>query len=114
MATPAAGCGRGEWAEDELRELWENKNWRLSADEVQFLAETKELERQGAIRADSYMAECPFDPVWVTTRPVTILGRQMGLGSQFAYDHHHGRGQLMTSFQSVPDFQECAEDEDDE
>jgi hypothetical protein len=106
--------GRTYWAEDELNELWENKDWHLSAKEAQFLAETADLERQGAIRAESYMAECPFDPVWVTTRPVTILGRRLRPGSQFAYDHHHGRGRLVTSFHPVPDFQECSEDEHDD
>jgi hypothetical protein len=106
--------GRTDWAEDELKELWENKNWRLSPEEAQFLAETADLDRQGAIRAETYMAECPFDPVWVTTRPVTVLGQRLGLGGQFAYDHHHGRGHLVTSFHSVPDFQECSEDEDDD
>lgn len=106
--------GRIEWAEDELSELWENKNWRLSAEEAQLLAETAELERQGALRGDKYMAECPFDPVWTALRPITVLGQQLGLGSEFAYDHHQGRGRLLTDFQSVPDFQECSEDEHEE
>ncbi len=60
------------------------------------------------------MAECPFDPVWVSTCRVTILGQPLGLGGQFAYDHHHGRGRLVTSFHSVPDFQKCSEDEHDD
>lgn len=108
------GEGRTDWGEDELNELWENKNWHLSAEEARFLAETAELERQGAIRAESYMAECPFDPVWATTSPVIILNQHLGLGSQFAYDHHHGRGHLLTNFQPVPDFQECSEDKHDD
>lgn len=108
------GEGRTGWGEDELDELWGNKNWHLSAEEARFLAETAELERQGAIRAESYMAECPFDPVWAANQPVTILDQHLGLGSQFAYDHHHGRGRLLTSFQSVPDFQECSEDGHDD
>jgi len=105
--------GRTDWAEDELDELWGNKGWTLSAEEQRLLAETATLERQGSIRAPSYMAECPFDPVWTATRPVTVLGHAVKAGSQFAYNHHHGKGELQTSFHSVPDFEECAEDDDD-
>jgi len=104
--------GRASWAEDELDELWENKNWTLSADEQRLLAETATLERQGSIRASSYMAECPFDPVWTATRPVTVLGHAVKAGSEFAYNHHHGKGELLTSFHSVPDFEECQDDDD--
>ncbi len=104
--------GRTAWAEDELNELWGNKNWTLSAEEQRFLAETEALQRQGQIRATSYMAECPFDPIWTATRPMTILGRSIGLGGQFAYNHHAGKGELLTTFRSVPDFEECAEDND--
>jgi len=103
--------GRTGWAKDELDELWGNKNWTLSAEEQRFLAETQELQRQGSIRGASYMAECPFDPIWTATRPVTILGRSIQVGGQFAYNHHHGQGELLTSFRSAPDFEECAGDD---
>jgi hypothetical protein len=103
--------GRTGWAEDELDELWENKGWTLSTEEQRLLAETAELQRQGSIRPTSYMSECPFDPVWTATRPITVLGQQMQAGGQFAYNHHHGKGALLTSFRSVPDFEECQDDD---
>ena len=103
--------GRSGWAEDELDELWENKDWTLSAEEQRLLAETAELQRQGSIRPTSYMSECPFDPVWTATRPITVVGRQIQAGGQFAYNHHHGKGELLTSFRSVPDFEECQDDD---
>lgn len=103
--------GRTQWAEDELQELWENKGWLLSAEEQQFVAESADLERQGAIHATSYMAECPFDPIWTATRAVRVLGRPLKAGSQFAYNHHHGKGELLTEFRSAPDFEECQDDD---
>jgi len=103
--------GRTGWAEDELDELWENKGWTLSTEEQRLLAETAELQRQGSIRATSYMSECPFDPVWTATRSITVMGQQIQAGGQFAYNHHHGKGALLTSFRSVPDFEECQDDD---
>lgn len=102
--------GRADWAEDELDELWENKGWTLSADEQRFLDEVEALQHNGAVRATSYMAECPFDPVWTATRPVTIMGQQIPMGGQLAYNHHHGKGEVVTSFRSAPDFEECQDD----
>jgi len=103
--------GRTGWAEDELDELWENKGWTLSSEEQRLLAETAELQRQGSIRATTYMSECPFDPVWTATRSITVLGQPIRPGGQFAYNHHHGKGALLTSFRSVPDFEECQDDD---
>ena len=103
--------GRTDWAEDELDELWENKGWILSSEEQRLLAETAELQRQGSIRPTSYMSECPFDPVWTATRSITVLGQPIRPGGQFAYNHHHGKGELLTSFRSVPDFEECQDDD---
>jgi hypothetical protein len=73
--------------------------------------ETAALQRQGAISADSYLVECPYNPVWTARRPVTILGRTLRAGSQFAYNHHGGKGDLLTSFRSAPDFEECQGDD---
>lgn len=103
--------GRSAWAEDELVELWSNKRWKISGEEQRFLAETAALQREGAIRSDSYIAECPFNPVWTVLRPVTVAGQRLGRGSQFAYNHHSGKGQLLTGFQPVDDFEECQDDD---
>ena len=103
--------GRLGWAQDELEELWARKDDMLTAEEQQFLAETAALQRQGAISADSYLVECPYNPVWTARRPVTILGRTLRAGSQFAYNHHGGKGGLITSFRSAPDFEECQDDD---
>lgn len=104
--------GRTRWAEDELDELWENKNWTLSPDEQRFLAAVQQLQRDGSVRPTSYMAECPYDPVWTTLRSITLMGQQLGAGRQLAYNHHDGKGELLTSFRDAPDFEECAGDDD--
>lgn len=101
---------RTGWAEDELDELWGHKHWRLSTEEQRLMDETSQLEAQGAVRATSYMAECPFDPVWSVLRPVTVLGQRLDSGSQFAYNHHPGKGGLITGFHTVNDFQQCEDD----
>lgn len=103
--------GRTGWAEDELEELWGNKGWKLSAQEQAFLSEVKALEAQGAVGPASYMAECPFNPVWVAYRPVELLGERLRAGGQFAYNHHDGKGTLVTSFRTASDFEECADDD---
>jgi len=99
--------GRTHWAEDELEEMWQRKNWRLSPEEQRFLTETADLQRQGAISGGSYLLECPFNPVWVARRPVTVLGQSLPPGSQFAYNHHEGRGNLITGFRQGNQFEEC-------
>ena len=103
--------GRASWARDELDELWTNKRWKISAQERQYLDEVAELERQGAVRGDSYLAECPFNPIWTTLRPVTVVGQRIPKGQQFAYNHHHGKGQVLTGFHAVDDFEECEDDD---
>jgi len=72
---------------------------------------TTELEWEGAIRAASYLAECPFNAIWEPTQPVTELCRQLAPGEQFAYNHYHGKGDILTGFHPVDDFTECEDDD---
>ena len=106
-----AGEGRLDWAEDELAELWERKAYTLTAEEQQFLAETAALQRRGALSADSYIVECPFNTVWTVRQPATVLGHRFRPGSQVAYNHHGGKGELITRFSTSPDFMECQDDD---
>lgn len=103
--------GRLSWAEGELDEVWERKGYALTAEEQRFLAETAELQRRGSLSADSYIVECPFNPMWTVRQPVTILGRFFRPGSQVAYNHHGGKGEMMTRFSTAPDFMECQDDD---
>ena len=104
--------GRDGWGEDELDELWSNKQWRISADEQRFLDGVARLNEEGAIMdSASYIAECPFNSIWVARRPVTVMGCKLKAGSRFAYNHHHGKGELLTNFQPVGDFLECEDDD---
>ena len=103
--------GRLNWAEDELEELWTRKGDTLTAEEQRFLTETAALQRQGAISAESYIVECPYNPVWTARHSITILGRSVRTGQQFAYNHHGNKGELLTNFRNAPDFEECQDDD---
>lgn len=103
--------GRTHWAEDELEEMWRHKGWHLSPEEQRYLAETADLQRQGAISADAFLLECPFNPVWTAHHPVTVLGRSVASGSQFSYNHHAGRGGLLTGFRTGAAFEDCQDNE---
>lgn len=102
--------GRAAWAENEFDEFWGNKRWRLSADEARYLSEVGALQAAGAISSESYLAECPFNPIWTAQRDVVVMGKRLRRGQQFAYNHHHGKGELLTGFQAVGDFMACEDD----
>lgn len=93
------------WAKDELEEFWRQKQWKLSTREQQYLAEVADLERRGAVVAESYRAECPFNPIWTAKRPVIVLGQLVNQGGEFSYTHQAGAEELCTSFLQADAFE---------
>jgi hypothetical protein len=53
----------------------------------------------------------PFNPIWTPLGPMTVVGQRIRSGQQFAYNHHHGKGQLLTGFKPVDGFEECEDDD---
>lgn len=106
-----SSTGRTPWAEDELQELWTKKRWRLSPEEARYLDEVSNLAADGSITSQQYLAECPFNPIWTPQRDVVVAGRRFRRGQQFAYNHHDGKGEVLTGFHAVGDFMACEDDD---
>lgn len=72
-----------KFGEQEIREFWTRKAWRTTPREERYLAQVEALMKEGAISIVSRWSTCPFDPVYQTLRPVSILDMPLDRGTEF-------------------------------
>lgn len=72
-----------KFGEQEIREFWTLKGWRTTPREERYLAQCAALKKTGAISVASRWSTCPFDPVWQTHEPVSVLDTPIAAGSEF-------------------------------
>ncbi|HVY60798.1 MAG TPA: hypothetical protein VHF22_04060, partial [Planctomycetota bacterium] len=72
-----------KFGEQEIREFWTLKGWRTTPREERYVAQCEALKKAGAISVASRWSTCPFDPVWQTHEPVTVVDTPIGAGHEF-------------------------------
>jgi hypothetical protein len=72
-----------KFGEQEIREFWTRKAWRTTPREERYVAQCAQLKKEGAISVVSRWSTCPFDPVWQTLQPVSILDIAIDRGHEF-------------------------------
>lgn len=72
-----------KFGEMEIKEFWTRKGWRTTPREERYLAQCAQLKSEGAISIVSRWSTTPFDPVWQTLAPVSILDTPLGRGTEF-------------------------------
>ncbi len=83
-----------KFGEQEIREFWTRKAWRTTPREERYLAQTEALAKEGAISIVSRWSTCPFDPVWQTLQPVSILDVPIDRGHEFHLEMNENEDDL--------------------
>lgn len=63
-----------KFGEQEIKEFWTRKGWRLTEREEQYFAKTEQLYKEGQLTIVSRWYQVPYSPVYQTLEPVTLLG----------------------------------------
>ncbi len=100
----------------EMVELHGKMRGVLSAETLQFLDEIQAaVERGDAIQITSW-AECPFDPVYRTKRPLTLVGMRVPADDEVHWDIHknnyRGAVQYTKRFGRSSSWSECTGDDE--
>lgn len=83
-----------KFGEQEIREFWVRKAWRTTPQEERYLAQTAALKKEGAISVVSRWSTTPFDAVYQTLAPVTVLDRSMDRGTEFHFNMDENHDEL--------------------
>lgn len=79
----AADLQGTNFGETEIQSFWKEKRWRTTPREERFLAECTRLLERRALSVATRWSTCPFDPIYLTREPVTILGVPLPIGHEF-------------------------------
>ena len=63
-----------KFGEQEIKEFWTRKGWRLTQREEAYFARTEQLFKAGQLTIVSRWYQVPYSPVYQTLEPVTLLG----------------------------------------
>jgi hypothetical protein len=83
-----------KFGEQEIREFWTRKAWRTTPREERYLAQCEAYMKDGSISVVSRWSTCPFDPVYQTLRPVSILDVPMDKGTEFHLEMNENEDDL--------------------
>ncbi len=113
MAAPSA---RSElqgtrFGNQEMEKMWQRMGGILPAALQQYLDEVD----AAIVRGDAYMiaamANCPYEPIYRTRRPLTIVDTSIPADDEFHWDFHRGYIESTHRFGRTGDWQECREHE---
>lgn len=93
----------------EMEEMSEKMGGILSAGAQQYLDEVKAAVARGDAMMVLAMANCPFEPLYRSNRPLTLAGAHVPAHSEFHWDFHRGHLEARSRFPRVSDWQECEE-----
>ena len=94
---------------EEMREMWQKMGGILSAGAQQYLDEVEAAEAGGDIYMVAAMANCPFEPIYRTRRPVEIAGTTVPANYEFHWNFHRGHVESTQRFNRTGDWKECLE-----
>lgn len=111
VASPSARAElRGsEFGENEMQEMWQRMRGVLSARAQQYLDEVEAAVARGDAYAIAAMANCPFEPIYRTRRPLDIAGTTVPADYEFHWNFHRNEVQFTRRFGRTGGWQECAE-----
>jgi hypothetical protein len=93
----------------EMKELCEKMHQTLTAEAQRYLDETEVALGRGEIAQVAAMANCPFEPLYRTNRPMTIMGVSVPAGHEFHWNFHQNRLESAQRFRRSPEWEECEE-----
>ncbi|HEX4713602.1 MAG TPA: hypothetical protein VH164_01610 [Ktedonobacteraceae bacterium] len=111
IAAPSARSElRGtKFGTDEMEEMFEKMGGVLSAGAQQYLDDIAFAVEQGDAIMVLAMANCPFEPIYRSRRPLDLAGAHVPANNEFHWDFHRGHIDFRPRFPRVSDWQECEE-----
>lgn len=98
-----------QFGETEIRYFWKEKRWRTTPREERYFNECARLVADGAIKVSTRWSTCPFDPAYVSTRDVAVLGIPIPRGHEFHLHMDDSKDELQIGrphFRRAAGFQE--------
>lgn len=93
----------------EMDEMCEKMGGILSAGAQQYLEEVDAALARGDVYPVAAMANCPFEPVYRTRRPLSITETTIPAHNEFHWNFHRGALEFRRRFNRTEDWQECDE-----
>lgn len=111
IAAPSARSDlRGtRFGNEEMEELCKKMGGILSAGAQQYLDEADAAVARGDAYIVLAMANCPFEPLYRTRRPLDIAGAHIPADYEFHWDFHRGHVESKQRYGRVSGWQECEE-----
>jgi hypothetical protein len=112
VAAPSARSElRGtEFGTEEMGEMWQRMGGILSAGAQQYLDEVDAALARGDIYMIAAMANCPFEPIYRTRRPLNTGGTSVPADYEFHWNFHRDQVEFNQRFGRTGSWQECTEE----
>jgi hypothetical protein len=94
----------------EMGEMWEKMGGILSARAQQYLDEVGAALACGEVYPVAAMANCPFEPIYRTRRPLTLTGTIVPSDNEFHWNFHRDALEFTRRFSRTENWQECTEE----
>lgn len=94
----------------EMQKMWQLLGGVLSAQVQQYLDEGEAAVARGDAVAIAAMANCPFEPIYRTRRPLTLVETAIPMDNEFHWNFHQNRIEYTQRFGRAGGWQECQED----
>lgn len=94
----------------EMQKMWQLLGGILSAQVQQYLDEVEAAVARGDAFAIAAMANCPFEPIYRTRRPLTLVNTTIPTDNEFHWNFHQNRIEYTQRFGRAGGWQECQED----
>ncbi len=98
-----------EFGTSEMREMWQKMGGILTARVQQYLNEVEAAVARGDAYPIAAMANCPFEPIYRTRRPLDIAGMTVPADDEFHWNFHHDDIEFTQRFGRTGSWQECTE-----
>lgn len=95
----------------EMEKMWQRMGGILPAALQQYLDEVGAAIARGDAYMIAAMANCPYEPIYRTRRPLTIVDTPISADNEFHWDFHRGYIASTQRFERTGDWQECKEHE---
>ena len=105
------------FGEQEIKEFWDRKGWRLTKHEERYLGMVAELVRQGKVTKISHWGQTPFEPIYQTLQRVTIEGVTIEPQTEFRMDFNENTDELKVGhprFLRIKEYEEAHEGHSDQ
>ena len=93
----------------EMDELWRRLGGVIPARAQQYLNEVEAAVARDDAYVVAAMANCPYEPIYRTRRPLTVVGTSIPAGYEFHWNFHQGYVEFKQRFGRTNSWQECME-----